>query len=116
MAKQQLTLDFEGGLTRRYKTLLDLLAAGSYRHGLQRCASAVDQAPSNLSAMLSGQRHFPVDRLGDWIEETGDLTPVYWLVEKYLEPPESRRDQVIQELSQLVPEIQRLLQAAKGSE
>lgn len=113
MPKQQLTLDFEGGLTQRYKTLIDILAAGTYRHGLQRVASAMDQAPSNLSAMLSGHRHFPVDRLGDWIEETGDLTPLYWLIEKYLEPPEAKRDHVIQELSLLMPEIQRLLDQAK---
>lgn len=85
-AEGQLTLSFEPGLSDRYTCLRECVAAGVYRHGLGNTAIDLDVAPGNLSVQLSADptRHFSVDSLERYIEKTGDTTPVYYLVEKYL--------------------------------
>lgn len=82
----QLTLSFEPGISDRYTCLRECVAAGVYRNGLGNVAIDLDQAPGNLSVQLSADpsRHFSVDSLERYIDKTGDTTPVYYLVEKYL--------------------------------
>lgn len=81
----QMTLGLEGDLTDRYRSAKEAMAAGVYRRGLKRVAADVDVAPGNLSVMLSGdgQRHLDVDLLERYVESTGDITPVLYLVAKH---------------------------------
>jgi len=81
----QLTLSFEPGLTSKYRNVLECVAAGVYRIGLQRVAGKLDSAPSNLSTALSGtsNRKFGVDDLEKYLKEF-DLEPLYYLVERFL--------------------------------
>lgn len=81
----QLTLSFEPGLTQKYRNVLECIAAGVYRQGLQRIAGKLDAAPSNLSVALSGtgNRKFGVDDLEEYLRG-GDLEPLFYLVEKFL--------------------------------
>ena len=83
--EQQLTLSFEAGVSDRFHTLRECVATGVYQRGLKRVAIDLDQAPSNLSVQLSDDhsRHFSVDSLERYIEKTGALVPVYYLVEKF---------------------------------
>lgn len=82
----QLTLSFEPGLAERYTSLRECVAAGVYRNGLGNTAIDLDVAPGNLSVQLSADpsRHFSVDSLERYVEKTGDTTPIYYLVEKFL--------------------------------
>lgn len=82
----QLTLDFEGGLTSRHKTLRECIATGVYKRGLSNVAADLDQAPGNLSVQLSADeiRNFSVDSLEKYIEKHNDYTPIYYLIEKFL--------------------------------
>jgi hypothetical protein len=93
-APSQLVLDFEPGLVERYGSLRECVATGVYQRGLKRVAIDLDQAPSNLSVQLSEDpsRHLSVDSLELYIEKTGDHTPVYYLVEKFLSDGGARKD------------------------
>ncbi|MGZ3235763.1 MAG: hypothetical protein ACXU8A_00135 [Burkholderiaceae bacterium] len=85
--KKQMTLDFEGGLCDRFQSLRECIATGVYRRGIGSVAIDLDQAPGNLSVQLSGDqtRHFSVDSLERYIEKSKDLTPIYYLIEKFVE-------------------------------
>ena len=85
-AENQLVLDFEPGLTERYSSARDVVATGVYQRGLKRIAIELDMAPSNLSVQLSDDpsRHFSLDSCERYMERTGDFTPIYYLVEKFL--------------------------------
>jgi hypothetical protein len=83
----QLTLDLDPAMRERYRSLRDCIATGVYQRGLSRVAIDLDLAPSNLSVQLSEDpaRRFSVDHLETYIEKTGDTTPIYYLISKFLQ-------------------------------
>ena len=83
---RQMTLSLDPGLTGRFRNLRDAIAQGVYQRGLKRIAAELDMAPGNLSAALADetQRNFSVDALELYIERTGDHTPIYYLIERFL--------------------------------
>lgn len=110
----QMVLDFEPGLVERYNSLRDCVATGVYQRGLKRVAIDLDQAPSNLSVQLSDDtsRHFSVDSLEKYLDKTKDLTPIYYLVEKYIGDTTSKKDAAIEQLHALGPQFIELLKQA----
>lgn len=112
--KNQLTLDFEAGLIDRYGSLRECIATGVYQRGLKRVAIDLDTAPSNLSVQLSEDpsRHFPVDSFERYLETTGDMTPLYYLIEKFLAEKKASQDATMQEamrlLAQLAPAMKKM--------
>lgn len=108
---EQLTLSFEPGISRKYQSLLECIAAGVYRVGLQRVAGKLDAAPSNLSAALSGSqgRHFGVDQLETYIKQFNDLDPVYYLIDKFL------TDGRVRDKAQALAEVNELLLAVRSA-
>jgi hypothetical protein len=82
----QLTLEFEPGLTERFSSLREVMTAGIYQHGLKRVAMDLDKAPGNLSRMLAGEGgyHFSIELMERYIQTQGDLTPIYYLIARYL--------------------------------
>lgn len=113
-AQEQLTLSFETGLSDRYGSLRECVATGVYQRGLKRVAIDLDQAPSNLSVQLSDDpsRHFSVDNLERYIEHTNDLTPVYYLVEKFIKPRDGRQEAALAQLPALAEQLQAMLKQA----
>ena len=113
-AQEQLTLSFEPGLSDRYGSLRECVATGVYQRGLKRVAIDLDQAPSNLSVQLSDDpsRHFSVDNLERYIERTKDLTPVYYLVEKFIKPRGGRQEAALAQLPALAEQLQAVLKQA----
>jgi hypothetical protein len=109
--KKQLTLDFEPGLTDRFSTLRECVATGVYQRGLGRVAIDLNQAPGNLSVQLSEDttRHFSVDSLETYIAKTGDVTPIYYLAEKFLADRSASHDAAQAELLALLPQLQQLI-------
>lgn len=105
----QLSLNFEPGLTARYKTLEELLAACVYasRGGLQACAAAADQSPSELSRRLNQTDPLPlrVHDMVDIIDETKDTRPVHWCIERWLQDPQIVREIAAQQFNVLMPII-----------
>jgi hypothetical protein len=107
----QLTLDLDAGLTDRYRSVKEVVAAGVYRRGLKRMAADLDEAPGNLSIQLAGdgQRKFDTDTLEAYIAATGDKTPIYFLVAKYCGDQSAARDEAIERVQSLLGELPALL-------
>lgn len=107
----QLTLDLDTGLTDRYRSVKEVVAAGVYRRGLKRMAAELDEAPGNLSIQLAGdgQRKFDTDTLEAYIAATGDKTPIYFLVAKYCGDQSAARDEAIERVQSLLGELPALL-------
>lgn len=110
----QLTLDLEGNLTERYRSAKEAMAAGVYKRGLKRLAGDLDVAPGNLSVMLSGdgQRNLDTDLLERYVELTGDVTPILFLVAKHCGDRQAARDEALNQVSVLLAELPGLLAAA----
>lgn len=118
VSSTQLTLDFEPGLTEKHPHLLDCVRAAAYTHRnpLKTIAADMDVSQSDLSRKLAGNpedpRRFSLDDLERFIDATGDMSPVYWLVAKYLQDERVKRDRALQELATQMPTLLALIAAA----
>ena len=110
----QLTLAFEPGLAQRHRDLTDCLSACVYRTGLTRAAGLMDVAPSALSEKLSGarDRHVSLMELERYLGATGDLTPIYYLLERYCRDPQAQQMEAIAKLAALADQLPGLMAAA----
>lgn len=110
---QQLSLSFEPGLSQRHRSLVECVATGIYQRGLGRVAGMVDEAPSHLSAQLSGDgRRLAVDTLELYLEKTGDLTPIYYLLDKFVRDPRVTQAEALAKVAQTLDQLPALLAAA----
>ncbi|GAB3054228.1 hypothetical protein [Stenotrophomonas tumulicola] len=101
---KSLQITFEPGLTRN-ATLRDHLAAMVHRGaGLTAVAGQLDMAPSKLSEKLAGcdsggkLRGLSIDDLERYIAVTKDVSPVHYLIERYLITPEAASAEALAEL------------------
>jgi hypothetical protein len=103
----QLTLSFEQGISERHTSLRACCAAGIYQRGLGNVAIDLNKAPGNLSVELSDDpsRHFSVDSLEQYIAKTSDTTPIYYLIDKFLNDSGQKQNAA---LAQLAPMLQQL--------
>lgn len=112
VAKHQLKMDFEPGITEQFRTLKQCVAACvyGYRGGLNAVAGACDVSPSTLSRMLNENeddpRHFPLDFLPLVIEATEDLRPLQWLAAKFLPDDAMRKEAALSRVEQLLPSLE----------
>lgn len=105
---RQVSFDFSPGLTQRFPRWRDTLihAVYSARGGLNAAAAACDVSPTDLTKRLSGEhpdrplRAEDVERI---LGETGDPTPIYWLIERFLADPSARKLQALEQLARLAP-------------
>jgi hypothetical protein len=108
----QLTLNFEAGLTSAYNTCRELVQGRVHQQGRQvkSIAADMDYSPSTLSRKLAqspnDSQKLTLDDLESYLEITGDKQPVFYLVEKYLTNEKTQ-------LEELEAEIARLKQQAK---
>jgi hypothetical protein len=109
--ENQLTLNFEPGLTDRYPSLRDCVASSVYRYGLTNAAIDLDKAPGNLSVELSADpsRKFSVDSFEVYLEKSRDFTAIYYLVEKFLKDKSGEPDmaEVMAMFKQMAPALKR---------
>ena len=84
------------------------------REELLDVAADLDLSPGNLSVMLSGdgQRHLDVDHLEAYVQKTGDLSPIHYLVAKYCGDRNATRDDALEKMQQVLSELPALLSAA----
>lgn len=86
---QVVTIAIKKGHAARHPSLRSVCAQGVYQHGLKNVALSLNRDPGNLSRELADAgRHLSVDSLEAYIEKFGDLSPVYYLVERFLISPE----------------------------
>lgn len=124
VAHSQLPLNFEIGLTTRFRRLEDCInhTVLNYSKGMEAVAGALDQSPSELSRRLnahlaqkegdSNNRPLRVNDMVETMRETKDYRPIFWQIEEFLRDPEVQRTQAIHALAQVMPYIQTLLEQA----
>jgi hypothetical protein len=112
--KRQMTLELEEGIATRYRNLLECIAQGVYQRGLKAVAVDLNESPGNLSSMLNeeSQRKFGVEDLEAYIRQTGDKTPIHYLVARYLGDEAAARDQALSQVSELLQRLPALLASA----
>jgi len=117
----QTAFDFTPGLTVQFRSMRAVLSSVVYsaRGGLDAAAAACDLSPSQLQRMLNrgqaDERNLDVDHIEEIVRATGDLRPVYWLIEKFLQDPERVKANAIQQLAQLAPVIAELVAQSGGA-
>lgn len=115
---QQMTLNFEPGLAERHKSLLECIRERAYssRNPLKTIAADMDLSESDLSRRLrndpNDKRSFSVGDLERFIAATGDVQPIYYLIEKFLQDPSHKRAAALDGLAKMLPTIQALLSQA----
>jgi hypothetical protein len=108
-------IDFQPGLIEQFPEFRDVVRASVYSCGraFKAVAADLDMSVSELSRKLSDNQadpvHFPLPRLPELINATGDLRPVYWLIETFLEDPDAKKQRVITEAAGLVKQLTSLL-------
>lgn len=116
----QLTLELQLGLLQRYRSLRECVhhSVLNDRRGVKAVAADCDLSVSELSRRLhpaeGDPRSLDVDLLVQILASTGDLTPLHWLIAKFLPSDETRRQAAVDQLSQLLPRVAELLAAAGG--
>jgi hypothetical protein len=85
-----------------------------YQRGLKRVAMDLDKAPGNLSRELGGEsdRHFSVEALERYIQTQGDLTPIYYLIARYMGDQAAAEGATLRRVESLMQEVAALM--AKG--
>lgn len=115
---QQLSLTFEPGLAQRSRSLRDHLMTRVYNRGLVDTAGVMDMAPSKLTEKLAGvdsggkPRGLTVDELEKYIQETEDLSPIHYLVDKYLRDPSVAQQEAAAKILDFMQQFPALIQAA----
>jgi hypothetical protein len=115
MGKTQFDLSFEAGMLEQFPAFREVVHASVSGCGrpLKAVAADLDMTSSELSRKLSNNPndpvHFPLDRLPELIAATGDLRPIYWLIEAFLHDADAKRKRDLEELSALIPRLQRLV-------
>lgn len=112
---QQLSIDYDPALAARHRSLKECIATCVYgqRGGLTSVAAQLDMSPSHLSEILAGggerNRKLDVDVLEAYMSSYDDITPILYLVSKFM--PDHGEEQahahdrlraILQELPDLV--------------
>lgn len=111
--ERQLTLNFEPGLSERYPSFRECVASSVYRYGLTNAAIDLDKAPGNLSVELSADpaRKFGIEDFERYIAKSGDYTPIFYLVDKFLKEQtgdEPSAAELKAMFKQMAPQLKRL--------
>jgi hypothetical protein len=115
---QQMSLAFEPGLAQRYRRARECLATQVYQRGLVAVAGKLDMSPSKLTEKLAGAssdgkvRGFTLDELEDYIEQTGDVSVVHYLAEKYCRDPAVQQAEALAQLAAITKQLPALLSLA----
>ena len=122
----QIKLDFEGGITGKYETFMEVVRHAYNESGRQKksIAADLDISPSDLSRRLADNpndtHNFNAEMLSDFIEACGPVGKdiVYWLVEKHLDDPDRARQERIDlalTVLEKVPEALEMLKTAQDA-
>jgi hypothetical protein len=107
----QLTLDFEPGLSDRYPSFRECVASSVYRYGLTNAAIDLDKAPGNLSVELSADpaRKFGIEDFEKFLTTSRDFTAIYYLIDKFLKDKAEGQDvaELMAMFKQMAPALKR---------
>lgn len=116
--QSQLTIAYEPGLAERHLSLRDCMVSQVYQRGHGKVAALLDMAPSKLTEKLAGEdsggkpRGMTLDEFERYLDRTGDLTPVYYLLDRFARDPDVAQQEALARLAQLADALPALLAAA----
>lgn len=114
----QIELDYEGSLLDQFPVWRDVVVASVYSCGrpFKQIAADLDMSVSELSRKLNhnpdDKVEFPLPRLDELLHATGDIRPVFWLIEKFVQDGTVRKKQAMNELLKMLPHIHDLVKQA----
>jgi len=93
---QQITINFDAGLTESYPTCREFIGARIHQLGIEQrkqhktIAADMDLSPSKLTRKIAqaDTSRFTLDDFEKYIDVTGDKKPLLYLIEKYLTTPD----------------------------
>lgn len=115
---QQMSLTFQPGIGTQNRCLREHLAQQIYQRGLTLVAGKIDTSPSHLGEKLAGcssdgkPRDVTVTELERYIAACGDLSPIYYLIDKFCKDPTVRREEALGKVTELLETLPALLHAA----
>lgn len=115
---KQMSLTFEPGLSARNRSLRDHMTTAVYSRGLVAIAGKMDMSPSKLTEKLAGadssgkSRGMTIDELEAYIERTGDVSAIHYLIDKHLQDPAVVQQEAAARLSLLMEQLVPLAIAA----
>lgn len=115
---KQLSLTLEPGIGSRNRTLREHLATRIYGAGMVAVAGKMDLSPSKLTEKLAGSdsggkpRGLTIDELERYIAISGDVSPIHYLVDKYLQDPAVVQQEALAKIASLAEQLPALLAAA----
>ena len=107
----QLTLNFEPGLAERNSTLKAHVRERIYSNAkpLKSIAAGMDLSETELTRKLSlnpnDTRDLSCCDLEAYIQDSGDVSPIYYLIEKYAVSVEAKQAYAAAELAKVLPQI-----------
>lgn len=121
VSSSQLTLDFTPGLSERHTSLKSCVRERCYANSkpLKTVAANMDLSESELSRKLGDnpedKRNLSVDDFEAYLASTKDVTPIYYLVEKYLTDTDVKKRRAMDQLEQLLPDLVALVKQARSA-
>lgn len=118
---QQYEIDFTPGITEQFPEFRDVVRASVYDCGraFKAIAADLDMSVSELSRKLADNPndpvHFPQQRLPELIAATGDKRPIYWLIEKFLDDGEKRKQRALATVETLLPQLAAAVKTIKAA-
>lgn len=117
---RQIELDYSGSLLQQFPDWRDVVRASVHDCGkpFKNIAADLDMSNSELSRRLSENpsdtMKFQLYRLDDLLTATGDLRPVFWLVEKYCQDAKAKQKQAVNDLISMMPKLHDLLKQSQS--
>lgn len=111
VSENQLTLELQPSLLRRFSTLRQCVhhTALNYPKGMKELAADLDLSESELSRRLNpsedDKRSCDVNLMVRIVEITGDLAPLHWFMAKFLHDAELHKQQAMNALVQMAPQM-----------
>lgn len=116
---RQLSIMFSPGISQKSRSLREHVASQVYAGaGVTAIAGKIDVSPSKMTEKLLGvdsggkPRGLTVDELERYIEATRDVSPIHYLVEKYLHDPDVAQQEAMAKLTQTLDALAPLMAAA----
>jgi hypothetical protein len=112
---EQIELNFEAGLIEQFPEFQQCLKASVYSCGkpFKAVAADLDMSSSRLSRMLNENDeniHFPAYRVPELMKATGDIRPIYWLVETFCRDADERQKAAVRQFMAEMPKMMKLME------
>ena len=117
---KQIQIEFQPGVTQMFSDLMEAVRHVVYSGRFKQAefAAALDVSPSKLTRKLGGDLNTTVKDLEAILDFSGDLTPIYYLIEKYVQSGGKplKNEIALKKVGKLMAELQKTMAALEHGE